>query len=289
MGTGKGFTLIELLVVVAILAVLMATILPALHRVREYGKRAVCLGNLKQLQLAWAMYADENEGKIVNGDAGDLKFWGPLANQNEPAWVGECTTWSGSGYQGTHLAKPTQQLEIMSGALWPYVRELKVYRCPMGSREELLSYAVSSAMNGGPEEGTCDNIGGRPVPKKQDGVWLWLKRLDQIGRPGERMVFVDEGWATTIGPYAVRYLRRAWWDGPPLQHGDGGTLTFADGHAEYWKWKADETIKLGRQIRDIVRVGLTHDYVPKTEEGDQDLWRMQRATWGKLGYDPMKR
>lgn len=73
----EGFTLIELLVVVAIITGLMAVLLPALHRVREYGKRAVCFGNLKQLQLAWTMYADDNEGKVVNGSGGDRTAWWP--------------------------------------------------------------------------------------------------------------------------------------------------------------------------------------------------------------------
>jgi prepilin-type N-terminal cleavage/methylation domain-containing protein/prepilin-type processing-associated H-X9-DG protein len=285
MGKPKGFTLIELLVVVAIIAILMAVLLPALHRVREYGKRAVCFGNLKQLQLAWTMYADDNEGKIVNGDAGDVKFWGPLPNENEPAWVGRCTNRTGSVYQATHLPKATQEAEIKGGALWAYIKELKTYRCPAGLREELLNYAISIGMNGGPEEGTCNVVDGRSVPKQEDGVWLWLKRLDQIGRPGERMVFIDEGWIT-IGPYAVHYWYRSWWDGPPVHHGDGATLTFADGHAEYWKWRGIDTIKIGRQARDIKRANVRHNFIPDTEDGCQDLWRMQRATWGRLGYEP---
>ena len=53
-----GFTLIELLVVIAIIALLMAILLPALKAAREQGKRAVCLNNLRQLTLAWIMYAD---------------------------------------------------------------------------------------------------------------------------------------------------------------------------------------------------------------------------------------
>ena len=287
MSRREGFTLIELLVVVAIIAVLMAVMLPALHRVREYAKRSVCFGNLKQLQLAWAMYADENGGKIVNGDAGDCKYWGPLPNENEPAWVGRCTTWAGLVYQATHLPQATQEAEIQRGALWPYVKQLKVYHCPVGLREELLTYAVSIGMNGGPEEGTCDMVNGRHVPRQEDGVWLWVKRLDQIGRPAERMVFIDEGWVTTIGPYAVHYWYRTWWDGPPVQHGDGATMTFADGHSEYWKWNGIDTIKIGREARDTKKANLPHDYVPETEDGYQDLWRMQRAAWGKLGYDPL--
>ncbi|GAJ23796.1 unnamed protein product, partial [marine sediment metagenome] len=53
----RGFTLVELLVVIAIIALLMAILMPALNRAKEQGKRAVCLSNLRQLTLAWIMYA----------------------------------------------------------------------------------------------------------------------------------------------------------------------------------------------------------------------------------------
>ena len=59
----KGFTLIELLVVIAVIAVLMAILMPALQRAREQGKRVSCMSNLKQLQLAWTMYADDSTAK----------------------------------------------------------------------------------------------------------------------------------------------------------------------------------------------------------------------------------
>lgn len=70
-----GFTLIELLVVIAIIAILMGVLMPALSRARLHGKRAACMGNLKQLTLAWIMYADENDDKI------------PAANPNSTGWV----------------------------------------------------------------------------------------------------------------------------------------------------------------------------------------------------------
>ena len=85
MGTKKGFTLIELLVVIAIIAILMAILMPALNRAREQGRRAVCLNNLKQLALAWILYADDNNSRIVNGMGGIYD-----TRPRELPWVGTC-------------------------------------------------------------------------------------------------------------------------------------------------------------------------------------------------------
>ncbi len=79
----KGFTLIELLVVIAIIAVLMAILMPTLNTAREQGRRTVCLGNLKQLTLAWIMYADENNDKLVSGNGGGTR------NGVVYGWVGQ--------------------------------------------------------------------------------------------------------------------------------------------------------------------------------------------------------
>jgi len=60
----KAFTLIELLVVVAIIALLMAILMPALQRVKKQAKAVICRSNLKQWGLVWAMYTDENNAKF---------------------------------------------------------------------------------------------------------------------------------------------------------------------------------------------------------------------------------
>ena len=60
----KGFTLIELLVVIAIIALLMSILMPALTRVSDQAKSAVCMSNLHQLAIAWKMYLDENKNRF---------------------------------------------------------------------------------------------------------------------------------------------------------------------------------------------------------------------------------
>ncbi len=73
-GNQKSFTLIELLVVVAIIAVLVAILLPALNQAREAGKAAVCASNLRQIGLQFQTYATEYNGKLPRAWSSDFKY-----------------------------------------------------------------------------------------------------------------------------------------------------------------------------------------------------------------------
>jgi len=115
---------------------------------------------------------------------------------------------------------------------------------------------------------------------KDDGVWV--NNTMQLDQPQQRVVFIDVGRAIP-GSIAVYYDKEQWWDPPPVRHGNGMNLSFADGHSEYWKWKGKDTIWLGR-TRDRI-YPCTH-FRPQSPEGKKDLHRLQEAVWGKLGYTP---
>ncbi len=67
MSRRRGFTLVELLVVIAIIALLMSILMPALARVREQAKNALCQSNLKQWGTICVMYTGDNEGSFPLG------------------------------------------------------------------------------------------------------------------------------------------------------------------------------------------------------------------------------
>ena len=260
----RGFTLIELLVVIAIIAVLMGVLMPALSRAREQGKRAVCENNLKQLTLAWGLYADDNNGKLVNGQAG------MLVNP----WVGQ--TWL-SYQQGTYQTAPVQEAAIKGGALWKYVSNLGVYKCPTGRRGELQTYGITDSMNG------LTNGRNLPANNRSGKTVCLIKQLSEIVTPAASMraVFLDEG-RTTPDTYAVYYDRSVWWDPPLVRHGQGTCLSFADHHVEYWKWKERATMILAKDADE--NKYFSSPSVPLSQPNSEDIRRIATATWGRVGF-----
>ena len=278
--------MIELLVVIAIIAILLAILMPALNRVKEQGKRAGCLANLKQLQLAWGMYADENDDRIVNGEAygggdGTAPIPSSGIHQGEQWWTGDDV---GDFWNGINLSQPVQERAIKVGALYPYCKSVKLYRCPTGVRGEMRTYTITDAMNGLRRDGTYSgNVG-----KRVDRTVLWVKRRAEISVPGpaNRIVFLDEG-RITPDSYATHYINERWWDPPFVRHGDGTNVSFADGHADYWKYMGSKTLETGKLAAvSGLNASNLHQMQPVNEEDYQDLYKMQKAVWGKIGYSP---
>jgi prepilin-type N-terminal cleavage/methylation domain-containing protein/prepilin-type processing-associated H-X9-DG protein len=298
----KGFTLVELLVVISIIALLMAILLPALAKARTQAKRVICLGNLRQLVTAWMAYAENNDGKIVNGgqalSGGGAKyslvtqpFWcTPLCNPTNPLSTTDeiGTGWPAVRYDwdttptGTPAYSYEERLSLLKrGALFRYCSDVKSYRCSEADKIWHRTYVIPASMNA-----LCDGCGypaGTPV----------IQRLGQIIKSKERVVFFEERvispdafqfpYSTTADPYWVDDL-------PNTMHGNGANFGFADGHADYFQWKCQSTLTICQIVANggtVTGTDLTNKYKPladadkcggSTYNGDAK-W-VENAIWG---------
>ena len=223
-----AFTLIELLVVIAIIAILAAMLLPALSKARSKAQSTACLNNLKQLQLGWLLYPADNDDKLVpNKDgAGPGGYYISLPG----SWV----------EGGAEIDASTAN--ITKGAQFSFHRNVAIYHCP-SDRATLVddpmvvedatllrtrSYQLDGWLNG-PDE--FDSL----QPHMQ-------KKLGSLKNPAKVFAFIDsancDSGAFYIFPLYKWSEGKDWWlNSPSGRHNQGCNLSFADGHAEYHRWR----------------------------------------------------
>ena len=231
-----GFTLIELLVVIAMIAMLAAMQVSALTGTKINSRTTRCLSNMKQLQVCWQMYADENNGLLpLNGPP---SIAGPGGGNGLPSWV-----------QGSAQTDPATPY-IPNGLLYPYNKTLTLYACPANTRR--ITFPPNPPINFtsflGPQARTVSMnypLGGYTASGSEPlltGVRSVLKYSEITSpAPAKMFVFVDENeFSVDDGAFAVAVPGGlhdgTWWNLPGSRHNKGTTLSFADGHVEYWKW-----------------------------------------------------
>lgn len=202
-----GFTLIELLIVVGIIAILVAILLPALSHASEQARRVRCLSNLKQLTSAWLMYAQDNNGSLVGANTTDPSNW--FKNGTTPTWVT-------SGDKSVDVLK--------KGALWRYLKNADVYKCPNDRINYWHTYSISSWLNG---EGPLA-IGSIFQIPNTSGTFVFIEEMDPRGSLENSFM---------VNPYP----QNSWVDIPAPMHDRVGMLSFADGHAQVWQWSDPRT------------------------------------------------
>jgi len=140
----RGFTLIELLVVVAIIALLIAILLPSLRRAREQAKCTLCLSNLRQIGIGMTIYASDHRGWLPVGPADKMwyidrntgqRFDEPGPNRRPYPW--STCHWGGRRAAYLHDLHDPPRPETLKRPLTNYLYrnatlddETPLFRCP---------------------------------------------------------------------------------------------------------------------------------------------------------------
>ncbi|MHC4302459.1 MAG: type II secretion system protein [Planctomycetota bacterium] len=86
MSERKAFTLIELLVVIAIIALLLSILMPALSRVKDQARQIGCAANLRQWNLVFNNYVNENDGRFYTGTNDSGYWWLHQLEEKQQNW-----------------------------------------------------------------------------------------------------------------------------------------------------------------------------------------------------------
>ncbi len=254
-----AFTLIELLVVVAIIALLLAILFPALRNAREQGKQTVCLANQKTLAAAFYQYASENRDAVVSS-------W-----NDRQSWVDWPLRPNGTRMSENELRNQRdtegEKRGIRAGLLFPYTLHVEVYHCPSDRRDQgprpevgflaYRTYSMPNCMNG--DAGWETYVGGTKVST----------RITQIPQPARAYAFLEEAdpRGVNMNSWVMWLSAEQWIDPLTVWHLDKSTIGYADGHAEVHAWQDSRTIYMSRE------------QIFNTDATDNRDWEFLQARW----------
>ncbi len=220
-----GFTLIELLVVIAMIAILAAILFPVFARARENARRTSCVSNLKQIGLGIMQYTQDYDERY------------PL-----PVWQ---VTWPSpaSTVQAQSPLIPGSPAATFGSAgnlswrdfIFPYVKSVQIFVCPSWVNPYPATWINP------PSYGYSQHISGW---KSATGSTISIppRALADVARASEIVMVLDYPYVGDVNPSnycsngssgflnpASTYHEIMW------PHLEGGTVTFADGHAKWYK------------------------------------------------------
>jgi prepilin-type processing-associated H-X9-DG protein len=221
------------------------------------------------LQLCWHMYLDDNGDQLpLNGPAATS---GPGGNGLSQSWI------TGNGQSDPALPY------IANGVLYPYNKSPTLYACPANTRQVTFpaNPPITFVPTTGPQARTvsinyplggftaADPTGSSVLATGARSVRKYSSITSPNPGPSKMFVFMDENeFSVDDGDFATSLVGGAnagtWWNYPASRHSNGTTLSFADGHAEYWKWHGTAV--------------LTFTGYYKPSDSSDDLARVQACT-----------
>jgi prepilin-type N-terminal cleavage/methylation domain-containing protein/prepilin-type processing-associated H-X9-DG protein len=240
----RAFTLIELLVVVAIIALLLAILLPSLAKAKRQAREVVCRSNLRQLGIGFLTYANDSNGCLPGSDEDSIPDPSGPHGFRIFSWLGT-HPWSGPwGHGGGDPDHTPQQ-----GTLFKYVgQSTAVYKCPEdkldptisnGSETRtkvLYSYTAPHMLTGAPLSLLKTMWVPYDCPKRYDLKRSW-SNFAVYGRPSMAWIATEED-----AVFALNFNTSAGWsndDSLTNRHAGGGAVCYVDGHVDTRKYERE--------------------------------------------------
>ena len=267
---GRGFTLIELLAVIAIIAILASLLLPVLSKAKTKAQGTACLSNTRQLNLAWVLYSDDNNGRLPYNLGGDVKIRG-VAPASYLNWVNNVLNWE---------LKPdnTNVMTIKEASLGPYANKaVNIYRCPSdnvlssiqraaGWSQRIRSYSMNAMIG---DAGDLSITG----YNRNNPDYVQFFNITSIPNPARIFVFLDEHPDSINDGYFInKAYDWEWIDLPASYHNGAASFSFADGHSEIHRWRSASTKPPSQPDAAPLPIKL-----PKTDWDDFD-WLIDRMS-----------